>query len=268
MEYIGYASAVGAGMSLGLIGGGGSILIVPILVYLFALSPVLSTAYSLFIVGTASLFGATRYAIAREIDYKVGAAFAGPSIAGVFLSRHFLVPMLPREILRFNGLLITKETFVMSAFAVVMLAASLAMIRRGRKASAIPAATSEPRLASLPVKGFAVGLLTGFVGAGGGFLIIPALVILAGLPMKRAIGTSLAVIAVNSFIGFFGDASSTGQLDWPFLLSVAGATSGGIFVGTYLSRLIPGKRLEPAFGWFVLVMGSYIVVRQVLDIAA
>lgn len=273
MEIFGYFGALLAGLSLGLIGGGGSILIVPILVYIFAISPVLSTAYSLFIVGLASLIGSYRYAVSKEINYKVAALFAIPSFSGVFLSRHFIVPYLPSEIFRVSTFSITKDMLIMSVFAIVMLSASIAMIKRGKKSQDIEMKRIEigERKAaswSLPLKGFAVGVLTGFVGAGGGFLIIPALVIIAQLEMKTAIGTSLLIIAVNSLIGFLGDTQAFRTLDWPFLLQVTSATVVGIFLGTFLSKYVPGKKLEPAFGWFVLGMGSLILVRQIVEASA
>lgn len=269
-EIFGYVGILLAGVSLGLIGGGGSILVVPIFVYLFALPPAVSTAYSLFVVGCASLIGALRYARTRDVDYQIAALFAVPGLLGVYFSRHYIVPALPETLLTFAHFTLTKNMLIMTVFAGVMLLAGRAMILRGKAVAAIvvskePVASVQsrrPDLRSILPKAFGVGLLTGFVGAGGGFLIIPALVIFAKLPMRRAVGTSLAIITVNSLIGFLGDASTKNAMNWTLLLSVASIAGAGILIGTSLSHKIPGKKLEPAFGWFVLIIASYILLRQ------
>lgn len=261
----GYVGALLTGVTLGLIGGGGSILIVPVLVYLFSIAPDLATAYSLFVVGLASLVGAWRYYKADLIDMKTAVVFAIPALVGVYSTRRYMIPALPEMIFESSFVTITKDTLIMGVFAIIMLAASLAMIRKKRSAE-------QPEQESqisynykwIFVEGLIVGAITGFVGAGGGFLIIPALVLLAKLPIRMAIGTSLSIIAVKSLIGFLGDLGSAAAIDWPFLGYVSVTAISGIFVGTYLGKFIPGKKLEPAFGWFVLVMGTYILFKQVV----
>lgn len=265
MEILGYIGVLLTGISLGLIGGGGSILIVPVLVYLFGVSPALATAYSLFAVGAASLVGAGEYARKKLVDYKTAVVFAVPSFLGVFVARRFVVPALPSEIARFGDLALTKDMLIMLVFAVVMLLASASMTRK-RPASTGDSEAQRPsyNYPLIGLEGLFVGALTGFVGAGGGFLIIPALVLLAKLPMKLAVGTSLIIIAAKSLFGFLGDISSGQAIAWTFLLGVTAVAIVGIFVGSYLSKYVPGKKLQPAFGWFVLVMGLYIIARQVL----
>lgn len=251
------------GISLGLIGGGGSILTVPVLVYLFNVDPVLATAYSLFIVGLSSLVGAFPKYKAGMIDLKTALVFGVPSIVAVFLTRKVLVPAIPATLFEVAGVSVTKALAMMILFAVLMVAASVSMIRDKKKEEQ---ETSEPRVFNYPMillEGTVVGVLTGLVGAGGGFLIIPALVMLSKLPMKQAVGTSLLIIAAKSLIGFTGDVSENAdKMDWTLLSIVTSLAIVGIFVGNQLSKKIDGAALKKGFGWFVLVMGIYIIIKE------
>lgn len=267
MEILGYLGALFTGLSLGLIGGGGSILIVPVLVYLFNINPSLATAYSLFVVGTASVVGSIEYARKGLIDYKTAVIFAFPSFLGVFAVRAWLVPQLPQTIAAFGTISLSKDVLIMLVFAVVMLLASISMIRKNTDAPSTSDEQQQNQISynypMIAIEGLGVGAITGFVGAGGGFLIIPALVILARLPMKLAVGTSLIIIASKSLLGFLGDLSVSQAIHWVFLLKITATAIGGIFIGSSLSSIIPGKKLKPAFGWFVLVMGIYIITKQI-----
>lgn len=261
MEYLGYGLSILIGIALGLIGGGGSILTVPVLVYVMGISPVLSTAYSLFIVGLTALVGSMDYGRKKLLDYKTALIFGIPSIVAVYSTRKFLVPIIPDPLLRLDTFVLTKNLFVMLLFAVLMVAASVSMIRNKRRYKPeIPIAEAY-KLPLIFVEGIVVGALTGLVGAGGGFLIIPALVLLAGLPMKKAVGTSLLIIGVKSLIGFLGDVGNQ-AIDWKFLLPFSAFAIAGIFVGTQIAKRISGDKLKPAFGWFVLVMGIYILITE------
>lgn len=215
MEIIGYVLAILTGVVLGLIGGGGSILTVPVLVYVFQISPTLATAYSLFTVGTASAIAAWDYQKRGLIDFKVGALFAAPAFVGVYLVRRFVVPAMPEQVKVFGNLSMTKDTFILVVFAIVMLVAAIMMIRGRKEVKATEKKSPSPFLVT--AEGLIVGGLTGFVGAGGGFMIIPALVLLAGLEMKMAIGTSLFIITIKSLFGFVGDIQSTAEISWNFL---------------------------------------------------
>lgn len=265
MELLGYVAALLMGLSLGLIGGGGSILTVPILVYLFKIDPVSSTAYSLFIVGLTALVGGFTYLKKGDVDIKTGFLFATPSFIGVYLTRAFVVPSIPEQLFGFMNFQMTKSLLVMLVFAVLMVVASLSMIR-GRKKSGAKKANLSPLQRSLliVVEGLVVGGITGFVGAGGGFLIIPALVLLVGLPMKIAVGTSLMIIAVKSLIGFIGDLQHGITLDWPLLFSIVGLAVVGLAIGVVLSPRVKEDRLKVGFGWFVLIMGTGILLDQIL----
>ena len=265
MEILGYISAIIIGISLGLIGGGGSILTVPVLVYQFGVEPVLATAYSLFIVGFSSLVGAFPKFKQGLISLKTALVFGIPSIAAVFATRKFIVPAITYEIFQIGDLFVTKSLLMMILFAVLMVAASVSMIREKPKAKTEESEEQKFNYPVILLEGTIVGILTGLVGAGGGFLIIPALVMLSKLPMKMAVGTSLLIIAAKSLIGFIGDVSSNAQtMDWHLLLIVSVLAIGGIFVGNSLSKKIDGNKLKKGFGWFVLIMGIYIIVNELV----
>jgi uncharacterized membrane protein YfcA len=253
------------GISLGLIGGGGSILTVPVLVYLFGIDPVLATAYSLFIVGSSSLVGAFPKYKAGLIDIKTAVVFGIPSIIAVFLTRKVLVPAIPVILFEVGGIIVTKALAMMILFAILMVAASVSMIRDKKQETQ---QTDAPRVFNYPLillEGTVVGALTGLVGAGGGFLIIPALVMLSKLPMKQAVGTSLLIIAAKSLIGFTGDiAQNAEKIDWTLLSMITFLAIIGIFIGNKLSKKMNGELLKKGFGWFVLVMGIYIIVKELL----
>ncbi len=265
LSIFGLLSSVLIGVSLGLIGGGGSILTVPVLVYLFHIDPVLATAYSLFIVGLSSLVGAFPKYRLGQIDLKTALVFGIPSIIAVFLTRKILVPAIPATLFEIAGVSVTKALAMMILFAMLMVAASVSMIRDQKKEAQ---ATDEPRVFNYPMillEGSVVGVLTGLVGAGGGFLIIPALVMLSKLPMKQAVGTSLLIIGAKSLIGFTGDVMENyEQMNWTLLLLVTALAIAGIFVGNQLSKKIDGSVLKKGFGWFVLAMGFYIITKELL----
>lgn len=263
MELLGYIAAIIIGISLGLIGGGGSILTVPVLVYLFKIDAVLATTYSLFIVGLTSAIGSYSYFKKQLVNIKTAIVFGIPSIVAVFLTRAFIVPAIPSNIGTIGNLLVTKSILLMILFAVLMIAASYSMIKKQKKAIEITSEKQQFNYPMILLEGAIVGVLTGLVGAGGGFLIIPALVVLSKLPMKEAIGTSLVIIAAKSLIGFFGEGNLM-QVDWSFIAIISSFALIGIFIGIALSKRIDGNKLKPAFGWFVLVMGIYIIIKETL----
>jgi uncharacterized protein len=263
MEVAGYIASLVIGISLGLIGGGGSILTVPVLVYLFRVQPVLATAYSLFIVGTTSLIGSFPKYKGGEINLKTAIIFGIPSIAAVYATRAFIVPAVPTELFTIGSFVITKSLLMMILFAVLMVFASVSMIRNKKKPVEESDGGQRFNYPLILVEGFIVGTLTGLVGAGGGFLIIPALVLLSRLPMKQAVGTSLLIIAAKSLIGFTGDLGKA-EINWTLLLTVTGLAIVGIFIGNVMSKKVSANGLKKGFGWFVLVMGIYIIVKELV----
>ncbi len=263
MEILGYFFSIVIGISLGLIGGGGSILTVPVLVYIFKVDAVTATGYSLFIVGLTSAVGTVSYFKNGLVNVKTALIFGAPSIAAVFFTRSLIVPAIPKEVLSIGEFVVTKSILMMLIFAVLMIAASYSMIKKDKKKDNENQGKQKFNYPLILIEGAVVGVLTGLVGAGGGFLIIPALVVLSKLPMKEAVGTSLVIIAAKSLIGFVGEASET-QLNWQLLASVSAFAIIGIFIGTMLSKKIDGAKLKPAFGWFVLVMGIYIIIKETI----
>lgn len=262
IDILGFAGALLIGLVLGLIGGGGSILTVPVLVYILGEEPVVATAYSLFVVGTSAAVGAIRNAQKGMVDFRTGIVFAIPAFLSVYLTRKFVVPAIPEHLFNVGSFEVTRDVAIMIFFAIIMLLASISMIR-GRKDKGNENEEVHYNYPMIILEGLVVGFLTGIVGAGGGFLIIPALVLLANLPMKKAVATSLMIIAIKSLIGFLGDVQNM-EIAWGFLLSFTAFSVVGIFVGIYLNKFIDGSKLKKGFGWFVLVMGVYIVLKELL----
>lgn len=264
-ELFGYASAIVVGLVIGLAGGGGSILTVPIFVYVFGIPTVLATTYSLFVVGATSLIGSINHIWKKRVDLRVTGAFALPSFVSVYLSRRFLVPALPDPLFRLNSFMLPKSDAILYFFAIVMIIAARAMIRSDSPQRGVASAQGSeevrPHYDLLALDGLAVGLLTGTIGAGGGFLIVPMLVLLAGLPIRRAVATSVLIIAVNSFVGFLGDVNHT-NLNWNFLLPFTGLSIIGIFIGMYLARFVTPDKLRKGFGWFVLAVAGYMIIKE------
>ena len=261
MEIVGYFLSALVGISLGLIGGGGSILMVPILVYVFMLNPVMATSYSLFVVGSTSLFGAFNNFRKGLVSIKTALFFGISSITTVFITRKFIMPVIPEVLFNIGNFEVKQSMAIMVLFAMLMLIASIAMIKGRKEILQNSAVTSDSNTVKLLLYGILVGLATGFLGAGGGFLIIPALVLFLHMPMKKAVGTSLLIIALNSLIGFTGDIGYI-DINWKFLSIITAIAVAGIFIGGSLAKKIDGQKLKKAFGWFVLVMGVYIIVKE------
>jgi uncharacterized membrane protein YfcA len=259
MEVFGYFLAILIGISLGLIGSGGSILTVPVLVYFFHIDPVLATTYSLCIVGLSSIAGVISKYKQKLLNAKIILIFGIPSMIGVLMSRKWILPAIPLEF-KFLGIAdISKSGFVMLFFATLMLASSLSMILSKKT---IEGAEVKPDYGfTLVIVGFIEGIVTGIVGAGGGFLIIPALVLLGKLPMKKAIASSIFIITIKSIFGFVSDLTHT-TVNFPFLASIVILATGGIILGNFLNNKMDGAKLKKGFGWFVLAMSLFIFIEQ------
>ena len=260
MEIVGYIASVFIGITLGLIGSGGSILTVPILVYLFSVDAVVATSYSLFIVGLTSAVGSFSYLKRKMLDGKVIAMFGIPSILSVILTRNYIVPAIPSHIAQVGNFVLTKDILLLLLFGLLMIAAAYGMIKKKKQGLVKPSEHSF-NVSLLIAHGFLVGFITGLIGAGGGFLIIPALVMLLKIPIKDAVGNSLVIIAANSFIGFF-NSHNHDDINWRLLFTIAALAIAGIFIGIRLSKGIDGAKLKPFFGWFILAMGIFIILRE------
>ncbi len=260
MEILAYIFAVFIGVVLGLLGGGGSILTVPILVYLLAIPAYNATSYSLFVVGVTSLAGSLTYMKQKLVNFKAAVLFSIPSFIGVLITRKILLPSLPDSLLSIGEFELTKNLAIMVLFSVLMILASYSMIRKNN----INVEKKEQSILQLIIKFFFVGVFLGLVGAGGGFLIIPSLIFFAKLDMKTAVGTSLLIISVNTLVGFLGDLTTNIIFDWNLLILFSGLALIGIYIGIKISKLIDGKKLKPIFGWFILFMGIYIITKELI----
>lgn len=261
MHLAGYFASLLIGVSLGLIGGGGSILTLPVMVYMFGVSPVMATSYSLFIVGSTSLIGAAQQYKRGAVNIRMGLLFAISSMVTVFATRKWLVPLVPDTIATIHGFTLTGSRLTMMLFALLMLVSSTFMLKKQSGSITSDHAPHHVNFPKLVLFGTGIGLVTGLLGAGGGFLLIPALVLILHLPMKEAVGTSLLVIALNSLIGFLGNLHEKG-IDWVLLMMVSILAIAGIMAGSYLNSKLPADKLKKGFGWFVLAMGIYILARE------
>lgn len=263
MEILGYTAAILIGISLGMVGSGGSILTVPVLVYLMHINPLLATTSSLFIVGTTSFAGGIRAYSKKLVDFKAVTEFGIPSIFSIFITRHYLLPAIPAQLFRIGSLQVSKEMFLMMIFAILMLMASFSIMFS--RENATEAGTEKERhnkAFPLILLGLAIGVITGLLGAGGGFLIIPSLVLFLKLPMKTAVGTSLLIIAINSLFGFLFSLKQF-EYNWTLLISFTGLAIAGLFIGSKLAEKISGATLKKGFGWFILAIGVYIIIKEI-----
>jgi uncharacterized membrane protein YfcA len=259
MAILGYIASFFIGVSLGLLGAGGSILTVPVMVYLFHVPVLEATSYSLFIVGVTSLLGACYQYKQENVQGKVAMLFGMVSLLVVSLIRKIVLPNIPSTLFVISGVNVTFSIISMLLFAIVMMLAAYAMIRRRKLED--EKRPSDRCTIRLVLCGVLVGSVTGFLGAGGGFFLIPSLVLLLGLPMKKAIGTSLLIIAINSIVGFSMDLQHV-TIDWLLLGGVTLIAATGIYFGFMAGRKIPVAKLKVVFGWFVLLIGIMILVKE------
>ncbi len=259
-QLIGYILAVFVGMILGMLGSGGSILSVPILVYVMGIEPTLATAYSLFIIGTTSLVGGIHKAKQKLVDFNKVVLFGIPAVISVFITRKIIVPRIPDIIYATEDFTLSKSILIMIVFAVVMIFSSVRMIKPFKER--IISDDEKLNHYKITLLGILIGLISGFVGAGGGFLIVPALLIFAKTPMKMAVGTSLFIVSSQSLIGFTGDIMSDQIIDWKLLELFTLASIIGIVIGSFISKKVEDEKLKISFGWLVLGMGIYIIIKE------
>ena len=262
LEILGYFSALIIGISLGLIGGGGSILAVPVLAYLFSVNEKVATAYSLFIVGASALVGGLKQHLKGYVDWRTAVVFGLPAIVGVSVVRRFVVPALPEVLFNIDDFEFTRRMGMFGLFAILMIPAAFSMLKTRKEKKQKGDGTVKYNYPLIKGEGLLVGGITGMIGAGGGFLIIPALVILANVEMKVAVGTSLIIIAFKSLLGFFIGDALTMEIDWMFLIVFTLISFVGIFIGSYLSNFIDGNKLKKGFGYFIFIMAIFIFYME------
>ncbi|MFM6954916.1 MAG: sulfite exporter TauE/SafE family protein [Sphingobacteriaceae bacterium] len=263
MHILGYIAAIGIGLSLGLVGGGGSILTVPVLVYLFGIDPTVATAYSLVIISATTSVGAFKNYQKQLVSFPVAFSFGLSSMITVFLIRKLILPAIPTTLFNIGSVIIHKSEATMLVFALLMLVAAYFMIKTKPTVQQVDEVSSS--VAKLLLYGIGAGLITGFLGAGGGFVLIPALVLLVHLPMKKAVGTSLLIIALNSLVGIAGDWGHV-TLDWVFAASLIALALLGLFIGVLLSASLPDTLLKKYFGWFVCCMGIVVLSSELYSL--
>lgn len=261
IEIFGYIGALIVGVILGLMGGGGSIITIPILTYLFHINPITTTAYSLFVVGTSSSIGTLNNWNKGLIDYRIAIIFSIPSFLAVYIVRKYLMPIIPFEIFTINGYVLTKDMAIMVFFAVIMIFAATSMIKK-KELFISDYISNQHNYILIVFLGIVIGLITGVIGIGGGFLIIPTLVLLLKIPMKKAVATTLFIIAIKSMVGFLGDLENT-AINWKFLLIFTTISTTGIFFGINLSSYIKTVKLKKTFGWMLLFVSFIILYKEI-----
>ena len=269
IEIIGYLGAIVVGVLVALVGAGGSILTVPILVYLLGVAPVAATGYSLLIIGITSFISTFGYMYRKLINYRIVVLFGIPSIIAVYLTRRFLVPIIPESVYEQGNLLITKDSFLMLLLGTLIMISAISMIsvKRNYYSDAPPVKVSNFQYSRMIlIEGFIIGTLTGFVGTGGGFMIIPALVILCRVPIKTAVGSALLIAAFKSGIGFLGEIGNNPNIDYELIGVFTGLALIGIAIGSFLSNKVSGYRLRNAFGYFILVIAIFIIIREYMNL--
>ena len=259
---LGYLGALLVGITLGLIGSGGSILSLPIFVYLFGLNPIIASAYSLFTVGITSLIGSIKNIKYKLIDINTVLYFSLSSAISVYITRKYLIELIPDEIISIGNLIITKEKFLMLFFSLLIYFAGIAMIKKRIDKRQNLRRKSKYDKVLILVEGAVVGVVTGLVGAGGGFIIIPVLVLFSKLNMKNAIATSLVIISIKSLIGFIGDIENH-TIDWEFLITFSLISILGIYIGQAIGLKIDGSKLKKGFGYFIILVASCVIIKEI-----
>ena len=268
MEFAGFICAALVGISLGVLGSGGSILTLPIMVYLMHVNPVEATGLSLFIVGITSATGGLTYVQKKLVDLRTAFIFAIPSIVAVFITRKFLLTRIPDTIFQGHSFLLTKDLLVLIAFALLMMIVGYSMISNADKQEPEIAKCREYNYRWLAAIGLLSGILTGLLGVGGGFIIIPALVLFAKIPVRMSVGTSLLIIAFNSLAGFIEEVMTRQSLiNYRFLFLFALCSVAGVFIGFKISMWLKAAQLKKIFGWFIIAMGVLMFVKEIFSAA-
>ena len=260
MEITGFVLAFFIGMLMGLIGAGGSILTSALLIYIFGISPILSVSYTMITVCIISLAGSIQYYKRGLVDLKTGLIVGIPALITVYIMRKFVMPAIPKIIFRYHHFIFTKSLLITLIFAVLMIVISYSMIYSPKQVLEKKEEPVNPLV--LYALGIAVAILTGFAGVGGGFIILPALVFFANMDVKKAVGTSLFIITINTTVGFLGDFSTGLSYNWNFLLKYIGITLAGMILSNQFSKKTNGSVLKKIFGLAILIIGCWIIVEE------
>jgi uncharacterized membrane protein YfcA len=264
MSTIPYFLILLMGLILGLMGGGGSILSVPILIYGFGIPASTASGYSLFLVGSTALFGTLIYGLKKQVNWKIGLLFSLPALVATFSTRKFIMPLLPNTILSFANFTLSKNLLILTVFVITMLLSSYSMIHK-KSSDNLKQTVNKTNILEVILKSFVIGILTAFIGAGGGFLIVPALIFLLGLDIKTAAATSLFIISISSLFGFLAEISNS-TIQWNLLLTLLLLALIGNILGVFLNKFISGQKLKKSFGYFTLLVAIFITVQEIIKI--
>lgn len=258
---LGYIGAILTGLVLGLLGGGGAAVSIPILVYAFNVPPSLATGYSLLIVGFTALLGTVQNLRQGLVRYKALVRCGLPALISIYIMRRFLIHSIPATFFTLYGFKLTKDTFIL-----LLLAFFMAMVARNMISAAKPdkKEVKQTPYISVLFQSIFIGLFTGMVGAGGGFLLIPLLLASEPMEFRNATATSLTLVTLNSFIGFAGDVQSNIVINWPFLLSFLGCSIAGVIIGIRIAHRIDNKKLRQIFGYAMMGIAIFIVIKELL----
>ncbi len=262
MIILAYILAILVGITMGLFGGGGSILTIPILIYIANVEPIQATSYSIVIVGLSAIFGSANKFRKNEIDLSKSIYFGIPSIIMLYLTRRYIIDLIPNTLVNIGEFALTKPNFILLIFTMIMLLSAYSMYFE----KSIKHIEKEKHPLYITILGVLIGLIVGLVGAGGGFLFIPALVKFTGMKMKEAIGSSLFIVALNSIFGFIGDIVNNVKYDVSFLTIFAVISIIGMFVGIYISNYISGKNLKRYFAILVFLIAVNMILKEVFFI--
>ncbi len=263
LHILGYLGALLTGFVLGLLGGGGALLSIPVLVYMFKIEASVATGYSLLLVGIAALSGAVQNVRKKWVDYDAALYYGIPSVITVYTVRRYVMPNLPKTILQIGTYTLDKNHLILFILSAVMFIAAYKMITSNSTQASEVQPKQRSHYLQLILYAVLIGAFLGLVGTGGGFLMVPALIYFANVPTKKAIGTSLVLVTVNSFIGFLGDIGSHNAFDWQFLLTFSAFSVTGVFIGHYVAAFIHNDKLKSYFGWFILAVAIFIIVKEV-----
>ncbi|MDM1295458.1 sulfite exporter TauE/SafE family protein [Sphingobacterium sp. N143] len=261
---IGFILAVLVGLSMGLMGSGGSILTLPIFVYLFHIEPQYALDYSLFSIGILALIGSIRPLKKNEINLKTTAIFLVPSLFSVYLTKRYLLAAIPEQ---FNlaGVEISRNHTIMLLFSAVIIISASAMVTQRKQVKTVAVIMNSVQIAKITLVGFLVGIMTGLVGAGGGFIIVPALVLLIGIPLKQAIATSLFIIGLNASFGLVANYQLMEHINWPILILFTLITLIGLQIGSKWKERLDTIKLKGIFGYFLLGIGTLILISEIFQ---
>lgn len=265
IEIIGYFLSVIIGLSVGLLGGGGAILAVPMLVYFFNVDAEIATGYSLVIVAISSVLSIwQKRGIDGNFSLKIFLQFGLPSILMIYFTKAIFVPQIPNLLIFSPKIILTKNMFLMMVFSVILLLSSISMLGKSKENELNATPTKEHSIFNIMLSGAFVGFLTGIIGVGGAFVIVPALIFFFSMETKEAIKNSLAIVIANSIVGFYGFSRASYHIDWMLLVNISAVSLVGVVIGSRLNKRMSGNNLKNIFGWMNLILSLILILKEII----